>query len=410
MPKKKIRVLLFLGIVLSVCPRVGHTDFQLLDAIKEFGEKRFIKPLPPRIRLGPLRIHPTLRSRVQYDDNVYFENSDTKQDVIWGVQPGVILDLPFNRHRVSVGYEADMEFFTKSRNRRQNDQNQNFIALVNLHFPSWYINVLEQFSETSGRAGTTLTDRIPRYDQSVNPKIGYRWRRATFEAGFRHWVRDFRRQVDDAYDFQNVEWTGVVYYDLFARLKVLAEYQVAQIDYDDNYKRNGTFQQARIGLEGEVMPNMTVKLRVGPHFRNYETDSKPNFNSWVGELRVEYDMRENLKWEAGLSRKPVEATYFDINYYLQHLAEFGGEYRILPRWTVFSKARYYRHNYPERATEGTRSGFRRDDVVSVKSGLRFEPREWMEWEASYTYVRKDSNFSSHDYTDNRFTLSSAIIY
>ena len=387
-----------------------YADFQLMDAIEEFGERRFVKPFAPRLRAGPLRIHPSLRTQIEYDDNILLEEKDEREDVVYNIQPGAILELPIGTHQITAGYEADFEVFSKGRHSRQNDQNQNFFALADLRFPDWYVNVLERLSETSGRSGTTFTERIPRIDQSIHPKIGYRWKRLIIESGFRHSVRDFRRQVDDSLDFQIVEFTQVFYYDLFARLKALLEYQFAQIDYDDNFTRNGTFNQVRVGLEGEVYRNLTVRLKTGGQWRNYEEDAKSTFKSWVGEASAEYQARKNLKFQASFGREPIEATFGNVNYYTQHIFRLGAEYEFRPRWIAFSQFKYYTHHYAEPSQFGNIYAFRRDYHTSVRTGLRYLPREWFEIEMAYQFVQRDSNFPTLDYDNNRFSLSSTLSY
>jgi hypothetical protein len=401
-------LLILIPLFFFYCLKPVYADFKLQDAIEEFGEKRYLKPLPSRIKLGPFQFHPTLRNQVTYDDNIFFEDEDPHEDIIFNISPGAIVNLPIDKHQLSVGYEADFEVFTKTSN--QNDQNQNTFALLDMHFPDWYINILEKFSETSSRSGTTFTDRIPRYDQSVNPKIGYRWKRAIFEAGFRHTLRDFRRQVNDSLDFQIVEWDGVFYYDLFSRLKALLEYQVAQIDYDDDSTRGGTFNQVRAGLEGELRPNVSVKLRGGVQFRNYKVSSQPNFNSWVADIQLNYQMRKNLRFSLFFSREPVEATFAEVNFYKEHVLGTGIEYAFRRQWLLFSQFRYYRHDYAERATLRNQTGFRRDNHLRVSAGLRYLFRDWLEFELAYHFLYRDSNFAFFDYADNRFFLSYTLAY
>ncbi|MDP3919481.1 MAG: outer membrane beta-barrel protein [Candidatus Omnitrophota bacterium] len=402
--------LTFFALLLFSYPVSLRADFELIDAIQEFGEKRFVESKPSPLNLGPVRFHPRVRTKVTYDDNILREDKDAKQDVVWNIQPGVILELPIDTHQLTVGYEADMEVFSKSRDSTQNDQNQNFFVLADMHFTDLYINILDKFSETSGRSGTTFTSRIPRYDHSIHPKIGYRWKRAIFEVGFRHFTRDFRRSVDDRLDFQNVEWTGVIYYDLFARLKALVEYQFSQIDYDDDFERNGHVNQIRVGLEGEVLPNLLVKVRVGPHLRDYEAIQKADFNSWVADLLVEYEMREDLTLEMSMGREAVEATFADVNYYVKQIVRFGAEYEFWPKWALFSGAKFYRNNYSERATLGSRTGFRRDNHYTASAGLRYKPNDRLQVEAAYEFARRTSNFSTFDYTENRFSLTSLLSY
>jgi len=388
----------------------AYADFKLLDAIEEFGEKRFVKTKPGRIKAGPLKIHPSLRSSVTYDSNILLEENDAREDVVYNIQPGVILELPINKHQLAVGYEADFENFTKSRHHNQNDQNQNFFALADLRFTNWYINVLERFSETSGRAGTTFTSRIPRYDQVIQPKIGYRWKRFTLEGGFRYFMRDFRQQVNDSFDFEETAWTGVLYYDLFARLKALIEYQASQMDYDDNFLRAGTFQQVRVGLDGEPFRNLRVKVRGGVQFRNYEESSETDFNSFVGDIWAEYKIRPDLKLTARAGREPVEATFGEVNYYLEHRAGFGVEYSPWKKWTLFASFDYIRHTYSERETLGAQTGYRKDNHFGGRYGIRRLVSDWMEIELAYQHLNRLSNFTGLDYTDHRVSLSSNLTY
>lgn len=384
-------------------------DYKLLDAIQEFGEKRFVQTSPSNLKVGPLKVHPRLGTQATYDDNILLEKKDAREDVVYNIRPGAILELPIDKHQLAVGYEADLERFTKPVDGKQNNSDHNFFALADLHFNSAYVNILEKLTRTSSRSGTTFTERVPRLDQTVNPKVGYRWKRMVFESGYRSTNRNYENSINDKLDFQLNEWTEVIYYDLFAKLKSFLEYQFAQIDYRKNADRNGTFNQAEIGLEGEVLPNMLVKVKAGPQFRNYKGKHE-DFFSAVADAEIQYQYRKNINFKAGLSRQAVEATFLDIPFYKEHFFHAGVDYKIRPQWTLFTDARYFRHAYAERADVDGRAGFRRDNHVGAQTGVRYEFRPWWTWEASYTYLVRRSNFSAFDYTDNQFSLASNIAY
>ncbi len=390
--------------------RPAYAEFRLSDAIEEFGERRFLKPLPTRIKVGPVRVHPLLESKVTYDSNILLENRDAREDIVFNIKPGAIVELPFDKHQVSAGYQADFEIFSKSRDAKQNDQNQNFFALFDFHFPNWYVNILEKLSETSSRSGTTFTERVPRIQQSINPKIGYRWKRTIFEGGFRHLVRDYRRQANDNLDFQVVEWTGVVFYDLFARLKAVLEYQFGQMDYDDNYKRNANINQVRMGFEGELLPNVTAKVRTGMQFRDYEVSSEADYHSWIADVLFEYQVRKNVKLEAFFTREPVEATFGNVNYYLEHAVGGGVEYLFRPQWLVFTTFKFKRQNYAERATLGGQTQFRRDHPLSLDSGIRYDFRDWLSFELAYQFLYRQSNFDVFEYRDHQVSFGTTLAY
>lgn len=406
----RFRILLSLLAFAIILPQPLHAEFELPDAIEQFGEKRFYAKTPGRLHVGPVRIHPSIKTGFEYDSNILLEDRDGKDDVIFEVLPGVVLELPVNTHQLTIGYEADIEVFTSQRHSTQNDQNQNFFTLLDLNFPSWYINVLEGFRETSSRSGTTFTSRIPRFDQNINPKIGYRWKRFILETGFRHFVRDYRRSIDDTRDFQAVEWNTVLFYNLFARLKTLIDYQWAQLDYDDFYERNGTINQIRVGIDGELMPNLLVEARTGIQLRDYEVPAEPDFRSWVADFKMEYVPRENITLTLGLSRDAVEATFGDVNYYVRHSLEQGTEYRFHPRWAVFNSFKWSDHDYAERVTRNGRTGYRRDAHFQWNPGIRYIPNEWLRMQLDYKYLRRNSNFSDFDITDHRIALTSKLSY
>lgn len=389
-------------------PSAGLADFKLRDAIQEFGEKRFVETTPGNLKAGPIKFHPKLETRATYDSNILREHVDEREDVIFNVKPGAIIELPINKHQIAAGYEADFENFVKRDD--QTDQNQNFFALADINFPDWYINVLEEFSETSDRSGTTFTGRIPRIDNSINPKVGYKWKRLTFETGYRHFLRDFRRHADKALDFTLNEFTGVVYYDLFARLKALVDYHVGFINYPNTFLRNTTFHQMRVGLEGEVHPNVLVKVRVGPHMRNSLSSSEPDFYSWVFKSLVEYRMRNNLTLKAFASREPVEATFNDVNYYLEH--QFGGsvEYTFRPKWIVFGETGLTFQNYAERAQIDDVTFYRKDRIFYMKPGLRYLIHPSLQFELAYELGLRRSNFNNFEYVSHVLYLASKLAY
>ncbi|HLD50305.1 MAG TPA: outer membrane beta-barrel protein [bacterium] len=391
-------------------PSFLFADYKLYDAIQEFGEKRYVQTAPAHLKTGPVRIHPVIENKVTYDSNILQQDQDAREDVVFNVRPGAIIELPINKHQLAVGYQADFEIFSKRKNGNQKHQNQNFFALADFNFPSWYVNVLEELAETSSRSGTTFTERIPRIDQMINPKAGYKWKRFTFESGFRNFQRHFRRQIDRPFSFQDTGVNGVIFYDLFANLKALMDYQWNQLDYDDGVNRNATINQVRIGLEGEVFRNVVVKARLGTQFRNYRASSEPDFYSWVGNLSLEYRARPNLTFKFFILREPAEATFADVNYYKDHSVGGGFEYLFRPRWPVFSNLRLSRHTYAERATVGDVTAYRRDLPISVRSGIRYLLNDYLQFEAAYEYLHRNSNFSTLGYNDHLVSLSSQLAY
>ena len=89
----------------------------------------------------------------------------------------------------------------------------------------------------------------------------------------------------------------------------------------------------------------------------------------------------------------------------------GVEYLFRPQWALFSNLGLSHHQYSERATSGDlTNALRRDALISVRSGARYTLNDYIQFELAYEYLRRNSNFSTLDYTDHLVSFSSRLAY
>src|SRR5205085_1144680 len=100
-----------------------------------------------------------ITERGEYESNVLLQPRDEIDDFISRTSMGVLVELPFGRHRLDLSARAELlRFWTNS---QFNDEHYFVLANLALIFPGGLrIKLREEFVKTSDPPGTELTGRI----------------------------------------------------------------------------------------------------------------------------------------------------------------------------------------------------------------------------------------------------------
>ena len=101
--------------------------------ISSFASAVELKKIPGNIHIGQLKVHPGLSVREEYTDNLFHEYCAEKGSSITTVSPGIVFQLPFQRHFLQMDYRVDL--IEAERYHRQYDTDSHFANLIlNLNF------------------------------------------------------------------------------------------------------------------------------------------------------------------------------------------------------------------------------------------------------------------------------------
>ena len=87
-----------------------------------------LKDIPGNIHIGPLKIHPGLSIKGEYTDNIFHEASGESGSSITTLSPGIVLQLPYQRHFLEIDYRADI--IEASRFHRVYDTDSHFADIM----------------------------------------------------------------------------------------------------------------------------------------------------------------------------------------------------------------------------------------------------------------------------------------
>ncbi|MDP3980267.1 MAG: outer membrane beta-barrel protein, partial [Chlamydiota bacterium] len=346
-------------------------------------------------------IHPRLSFQVEYDDNIFFEPTNEKDDFIFTVSPGFLLDVPFSgdTHLFTLDYHADLAAFVDYGD--QNFDNHFLLTNLDLNFTNFFIKTYDDFRKTSLRASTEFTERIERFENLYSIDLGSKdWNKLSAVGGYDYFIIRYREDAFDVFDRDEHMLNLTGYYQLRPKTKALLEYNHAFINYDVA-ARDGDYDQVRTGIQGEIFNKLIATAKIGYQNRRYD-DSDQDWSNAVVSLGLDHYFSSATSLSLSYERSARESVYKTNNFYALDLVSATLRQKLfferLDGKIGFS---YQNNNYDSATTEGAVTQERDDDILSFNVGADYAIQDWLLTGVEYTYVDRDSNFSEFDYTDNR---------
>lgn len=357
------------------------------------------------LKVGEAEITPWGEITVQYDDNVFLEPDNEKDDIIVTLTPGVGLELPFDDHLFTFDYHADINRFTDYSSQ---DATEHYVSGdLELNFQQdLTFNIYDDYKRVYDRPSTEDTTRVKRADNTIGIKGKLQKERLGVQLGYEHFTRDYLSEdTYDVYDRNENIYSLVLTHQTFPKTELLLEYDFGQVRYDEDVRSDSDYHQILVGAVGQVTEKTTATVKAGYQMRDYDRDSEPDFDTGVlySELIHKFSNRDALK--LSFLRSAEESTYDVNNYYkIENVTAIYDHY-FTAKLLGFVNGLYQINSYPRESTEGTETKKRKDKYYSLGAGLRYYMKEWLTLTLKAEHIARDSNFGVYDYDENLFTVS-----
>lgn len=343
--------------------------------------------------------------QLQYDDNVFLDSSDEKDDFIVILTPGIALEWPFSDHLFKLDYHIS---YSKYMDNSSQDATSHYLSGdLDLDWRDVDFTIYDEFSYTYERPSTEDTNRVKRADNRAGIKAKLQRERLGIHLGYENFIRDYKSEdAYDAYDRKEHIYSFMITHRTFPKTDLLFEYDFAQVRYDDNSVRSDSdYHQFLVGAIGELTPKTTATIKTGLMLRDYEDAGSTDFDSGVlyAEVMHKFSDKDALKLSA--SRTAHESTYSTNNFYKAENVSATYDHYFTPKLLGFLTGLYQINSYPTETTEGGETKKREDSYSSLGAGLNYYMKEWLTMTFRIDHIVRDSNFGIFDYDQNVVTLS-----
>jgi len=367
---------------------------------------------PVGIRAGGFLFYPALRQGVEFNDNIYATENNTKSDFLYSLQPSVSLRSDWNNHRLYFDLGGDIGFY--------------------------FDETSENYQDVRGRVGGTIeiTSR-----NAIRLQVGG-------ERG--HETRDSPDNTGSVEPtiFKSVDG-GLQYVHRFNRMSLAGGGTIRRLDFDDgeaaggaminNDDRDRTVFRPGLRVAYEFMPHYSAFVRGEGQITDYDAATDDNgfkrdsrgfdvvagasiditgllFGDVFGGYRERYfddnrfDSVKGAVFGAGLTWVPTRLTTVMLkvkNEVVETITDQASSF------TSSGVSLDVDHELLRNLILGAGLGYRFDDYDGVAReesnfGARFSVdylmNRYMRLQARYRYQMRDSNVAGGDYTQNSAML------
>ena len=359
------------------------------------------------IRFGELRIHPAFSLTEQYESNVFQTPTNEQGDFSTRISPGFALHLPTGRHDFYGGYRPEFVKYARLKNQ---DTINHFATLgMNLDFPGGLlVNVNNLFSKSTESPLSDVTGPVKNLQDILGSSVEYRLaERYSIALSHNLYYINYLQPQDEFLDRveNRVGLTG--YYRIFPKTDVLLEPGYGRIEYlqSSSTNRNANNYDILVGLRSEPTARLRGLSKVGYLFREPQTVGTKGFDGVVTSNQWGYQMTDKTSWTLTFERRPFESSFTNNDFYISIFGILTVNYIFTPNLSFQADLGAALNQYPVTATLGTQTAKRDDTLFAAGAGLTYTFTRWLKVRADYHFDRRNSNFNTFDFNDNRARIS-----
>lgn len=345
----------------------------------------------PELNLPGFKITPFVTGRVEYQKNVLLQPNNELDDFISRSIAGVVVELPFGRHRFDLSGRGEiLRFFENP----QFDAEHYFVlANLALIYPGGLrIKVREEFAKTSDPPGTELTGRVESTTNTVTPEVEFALaQRFSIGANYIYTRVRFDTVAQLDRDEHTFGMTG--FYKITARSDVLANVSYGFKQFDSVTSRDADRYFALAGLRGEVTSRLSSTFRIGYEVRDGASRLVTS-GDWT------FAPTERSRFILLTQRSFEESTFASNTTFTASLLTLLAQHRFGPKLAFNGRLFTGLNEYPNKDVDRDRVHRRSDLLLGAGLGVDYQLQRWLGFGFDYTFSDRKSNFHGFDYTDH----------
>ncbi len=337
----------------------------------------------------------TASAQLQFDDNIYLDTNNEKNDTIFSFTPGV--DLVFGKGSVTTG-----NIYYREEIRRYSDNDIQNTNLSNLGFNSIYTNGVTKADFNASYA------QVAQNDNDIRP-TGFIVRRVLTKMGGKLEFGVSEKTVlgvGASFNKTNYGPASYVDSDIWS-LPVDIYYEASpKLDWSLGYRyrssdlsgaaRDSKDHFLSLGARGEFTPKLTGQVRGGYTKRTFDVGKDESLFGMDGSLTYAYSDKTNYSFTFGndFGSSGTGDTTKDFSMGINASSKFTEQ------WSMSAGLNFRKSEYPTRT----------DDFVEGQVALTYVYSNLVNFGASLTHRNNSSGLASAEFSQNVFSLGANVRY
>lgn len=372
------------------------------------------------IRVGSFTLSPSVETKGEWNDNIYYRQNAPIGDFIFHVEPSLNLKSNWNRHELSVSSGGDFMFYKNhSTEDKQNyfanlagrfDVQKDSFAIANFYY--------QHMAEARGTPDPVVNAAQAPLE---NDTIGG-------TAGYEHKINRVRVNVSD--DIKHISYidgvdaTGNVVpnsqrsrtvnnatarlgYELFSGYEAYVKGGYNFVDYDNPlaapiFTANGApidrsshGYGVGAGVKFDLTHTLVGDASLGYRQQTYKSPLLRPISGVSGSFGLTWLPTRLTAVKAGVNRDVMETTQIGLSGFFSTAATASIDHELMRNVLLNAHGGYTNNDY-----NGTRLINREDDLYNGGLGIKYLLNRYFSMKLNYDYFGRASNINGQDYNIN----------
>ncbi|RJR31848.1 MAG: hypothetical protein C4576_31445 [Desulfobacteraceae bacterium] len=384
-----------------------------------------------RINFGKLKVMPGIGVQEVYDDNIFLgngsNNTDEREESDWitNVQPQLLLNYSLEeRGTINLGYQGNYAYYNDN---GQNDwKSHSILSGIDYTAPGGLIlGLSNSYVDTADPYGSEnqykLGQQTKRWNDVLTTKLGYtfadRWRVIGY---MNYYKQEYDLDQDFSQNYDSKEFGGGVQMRVMPKTWAFLSYLYGKREYNDTPPGTGvtaqnntdlTWQRVNAGLTWDPGGKLRGDLSFGYAWEDPDNPVDPFGNQredrklWTAATRVSYVATATTTLNFTIQRTTRDSGANTAEYFEDTGVGIGLIQELYYRLSLTANFLYSMNEYNLPVANP-----KEQDNYLFTVGLDYKLLDWLIANTSYTYNRKDSNYSQDEYVVNRILVGLRAVY
>jgi len=390
------------------------------------------------IRLGNLKVEPSIGYEGQYNSNIYSSNVNKQSDYIHKIKPAIQIGKDEDKY-FKAGYKADVVLY--SQNAGNNYQAHNPYLFFGIKPPKddergFYLEGEEEYLNTEDSYGAdnqyNQGVKTRRWNNQAKLLLGYKSaNRYSVEGSYENFMQRFAEETNQWQDRTEHRYGASLHLPQF--YNAFLQYRQTKAAYDKQNDGIGGWSKTSsqdyrlsdyfIGLRFKPGGKIRGEAKLGYGQKNFENESDKNGlgykngSSWIAETNLKYEIERDEKttlifnFQRGYKGSPAEdsASYIDtlVGTELEHYfwKKVDANNKPINHLKINVGGDFGTNDYEDQTPGLPRKSFR---IYLFKSGIEWQIIKHLRAGLEYKYQQRNANeaaYEAYNYDNNIFTLN-----
>jgi len=393
----------------------------------------------PEIRVGSLKIKPSIKYQGSYQKNVFFENDDERDDYVQTLTPKIIFEYAGGTlgNYLTVGYDLDLVAYADYEDNNY-QAHKPWISLAINNFGPFYLKVNERYVYTADPYGSANTYGIgsntKRWNNTLDFLLGRKLAdKYALELMYDYYLERFREDRDKWQNRIDHRFGVTFLVKVASKTALFGEYRRTDAEYDeqnsglsimiegDTWNWNSsnsqdyTTQDFFIGARFHPSGRIRGEIKFGYGRKDFQNSIDPDNNlyeddeTWVVETDVQYTLLKKTTLLLSIYRSFLGTPDYDSTGYVETRAGIDLTHS-LNRTTFHLGFDWNLYDYLNEKPGLPEKYFQ---LYTIKAGMDYRLKEYLTVGVNYKHQDKDAShtvYEDDEYTDDIFSFYGDIAF